>query len=475
MASQQDTIRRLGNGQLMLKQQALAEAGKPPLTAQQAADFLDQHAARMEEQFRPQNEAQIVREIPSMARDGKFDPLARPDARADGLDAVNTLDHMTPAKTAAYEHLGWRGERTIKAKLAALDQPTRDRLVNGTPLAPEEERALVQRGVDVPGIRAAAAQAAYAKAALASTSDFGGNLVDAARQAPTPRAAEQAAARDPQLAAKVQEKVDTGEQPDFMTSLMNTWNQLGQTAGPLGQVLVGGGVALGTVGLLSSLLGEGGMGGILAALLGGGAAVAGLHQGGLLPAGMSNPINSALGALGLGHLASGGDGGGAQTPMTQEQLDAAMGVTAAPGAVPGAPGAPGAPGTPGAPGATPGAPGAAPEPAPALPDISQPEVRRDLMRMDPQQQTVMLARALQADTKGTGMDLAKATDNWWNPLATGKIMTGMAKAMPGVTQPEAGAIIEAFRRLPKERQEAYRAQYQARDRELAARGTTTGQ
>jgi hypothetical protein len=116
-----------------------------------------------------------------------------------------------------------------------------------------------------------------------------------------PQAGSVAASRNPALASMAQQKVETGEAPNMFTAIQDTWNGMDT----LGKVLTFGGVGLGLVGLLSGLMGEGGTGSILAALLGGGMALFGANRGGLLQGNQAGQgMDAGLQQLGLGHLGS---------------------------------------------------------------------------------------------------------------------------------------------------------------------------
>jgi hypothetical protein len=215
-----------------------------------------------------------------------------------------------------------------------------------------------------------------------------------------------------------------------MTSLKGIWDGLGT----MGQILVGGGLAVGLFGLMNSIMGEGGMGSILATLLGGGALALGLNKGNMLPQGVSDVINPFLKSIGLSDLAG--------------------------GAAPAAPGA--APATTG-PGGEPVAATAPPAANSAMKQlginsIQDPGAVEKLMSAAPDVRTNVLQEAL-ASGQVSGEDLATAASHWEGNR--GRVMAALREKLNNPNLPEATgqSLIDAYMSLPEQQRAGYHARW----------------
>jgi hypothetical protein len=292
---------------------------------------------------------------------------------------------------------------------------------------------MTQAGVDPKAIQTAVHQRMTA-AAMTTLYHSGGDATQTIAQLKTPEAMYAAMQKDPSLATAAQQKVETGAAPDFMTGLKQTWDGLGT----MGQILSVGGLALGAIGLMNALSGEGGMGSVLMTLLGGGGLLLGLNK---------DLRNSVLGLMGLGGGAGPAGAEAGPTPMTEEQL-----ATASRGLY-----APGANGEPIA--AGPAAPGAAGQLGIDVKTLNMqdPQTQAKLMQLPADQQTALMQQALAAGRIG-GDDLATAAYRWGG-MGHNMVLDTMREKLnnPNLTEPQLKMIVDAFRRLPQSIQGQYRA------------------
>jgi hypothetical protein len=250
------------------------------------------------------------------------------------------------------------------------------------------------------------------------------------------------AAQQDRALAKAGAATAQAQGTDFWTGMKQFWDGLG----PAGQILSVGGLALGAIGLLNTFSGEGGLGSLLMAVLGGGGMLLGMNKG---------LRGSALGMLGLGGLAGGGQG---ETPMTEEQLAAARAQ------VGGGPPPPGANGEP-----TVAPTGAAPA-APAF-DINDPAMQTQMMGWSPQRQTGELLAGLEQDP-ARAPGLADASAGWKSMFGAGRMVAlpEMQKQIKDLDANEAQALIGAWDRLPQARRDVLVAQGKERLKQRQAAG-----
>jgi hypothetical protein len=413
----------IGDGAARAKNEQLVQAGQPKMTPQQFAAYSKQHTAQVTAGLAAEDRQGIANGLPGM-RDAKggFDPMGKINLDAgSGYDPGNSTPFMDKYG-AQIAKLHAMDKESLATMTRALPADVRQRVSSGAPISPEDMAVLQQNKIDPAQVTATAGRVATA-GVLRLSQDFGGDVHRAAAAMGTPQALAAALKTNTSFAQAVQQKVATGAAPDFMTAAAQTWEGLG----PMGQLLVGGGLAMGLFGLLNSFLGEGGMGSILMTLLGGGAAVAGLHQGGMLPGWAQNPINSALTGLGLGQFAvnpAAKPAAPAPAPATGPGGEPLAVQPAAATAAPAAPAQPGAAAQLGI-------------------DVNDPAARDRLAAAPPAEQDTALADMLAA-RPDLGPKLWWAGRSWDSDPAG--VLAMAQEAIPGITMPQVAAMMAAWRR-----------------------------
>jgi hypothetical protein len=402
------------NGGVEAQNAKLTAAGKPPMNAQQTAAFREQQQAKLDPIFKQHNEARAAANIPGLSQDGKtFDPMGQIKL-PEGFNASNTRSFMTPEMSQHVEVLQHQDMKTFNDMVKALPPDMQQHLQSGAPATPQEMEAMKQAGVDPNMVKATAQRIATSGPLLDSVKRWNGDLTKAQEAAGTPEAMRAAATSNTSLTdAAKQNAAATGT--DFMSSLSKMWTDLG----PMGQILVGGGMAVGLFGMLNSVMGEGGMGSILMGLLGGGAVGLGLNQAGMLPQGVSDVLNPILNQIGLGGLA-GGKPGETGAPNTAGAAGAAK------------------------PAATPAAGGAASKVGVNLAD---PAARKALLSAPPAQQDTALQQKAQADP-ALKAQLLQAHSTWTSgiPFSQSIVSGKIREQYPDMTDQEISTLMDTVGR-----------------------------
>jgi hypothetical protein len=406
-----------------------------PMNPEESRAYHAQMATPLDAEHRQLVQAAITRQLPELiGPDGQFNPASKIDLTK-GYNSRNTLDYVRP-RAQSFQRLQTLDQDTLDGLLKDKPVPpeVQQRLTSGRPLSPEDAAVLKQQDIDPAVAGATAERLATSTALLLSTSPaFAGDAHKMAQVVATPQAMLGAARKDPAVAAAAQQKVETGEAPDFMTGLKQTWDGLGT----MGQILSVGGLALGAIGLMNAFSGEGGMGSVLTTLLGGGGLLLGLNKG---------LRDSVMGLMGMG----GGEAGGEATPgqMTEEQLAAATAGLQAPGGN----------GEPTVAGTAPAAPGAANQLGIDVKTLNMqdPATVAQLEQMPAPQQAALVQKAIDAGLV-SGDDLATGNKHWgW---FQGDVLAKMQAKMknPNLTAPQARMMLDAFNRLPQSVRNRYRA------------------
>jgi hypothetical protein len=396
-------------GGLRAQNEERQRLGLPPLNKQQADAFVAKQSAPIDAAYKQQDLDQIALKVPGtgiVGPDGKqkFNPLSKLELPKD-LNPRDNRAFMTPEMTAHIETLFAHDSKSFDEATKSLDPALQKRLERGEELSTADKEVLQRNGVNVPELTATAYRMGQSRPLLMARDMFNGDMVAAEKAANTPEAYMAAAQKDHEL-ADLAARNAAASGTDFMSSLSKIWGDLG----PMGQMLAVGGLALGTIGMMTSLLGEGGMGSILMTLLGGLGVGLAANKANLLPTGLSDMINPALESLGLGDLM-----GGAQAEAPG---------AAAPGAAPAAP------------------PNAAAQVG--VPNVFDPAARQKLMAAPPQEQDKTLQMMMARD-KSLGENLASAAS--WFGYAPKSVLARAQKAIPGVTMPEVQALINSYNRL----------------------------
>ena len=448
-----------------------AKTGKPALSPGEQEALEKVYLKSFDDLHDKQRQQAVVGAVESMRNpDGTYNPNGTFDIPV--KDPKNLA--MSPQVADAARFQAAMDNESLTKLNARIPPELAGKVERGMAITPQEQAILTAQNVDIPTIQRLGTRFANAKAVEIAHDQFRGDLVAARAAMGMPVAMEAAAKENPSLVKAGEKEVESGLAANVWEGIKNIWN----TSDPMTRLLLFGGAAVGIVGLLNSVLGEGGLGSILMTLLGGGAAVLGANKLGLLPEGMSGPINSAADMFGLGDLVR----NQAVQPMTEDQLNAAMAPTptapgnpppeGAPAGLPAGPaagaaadaGLPGA-SSPVAPGA-PAAPAGAAQTAPPEPDFRDLNVRRDLVRMAPDARVPVLYRAMQANPE-MGAQIAKVADNW-GITARLTVLPKLQKVIPDIDMEQAQAGVDTFKRLPPRIQEEYRKMYKLKDVEEAA-------
>lgn len=300
---------------------------QPPMTPQEAEQFRQRRWAQAEPGFRQLQRQDFARNLPGLAGpDGQFNPRGQLDlSPRSGYNPRNVAGWLTPERSRALDNLVESDRTELQELTQKLPPEVQQAALNGQ-LTPEMAEQVRAAGGDVDQIRATGSRLAQATTIqLATLPQFGGDVTRVPQYMEDPAAGSMAASRNPDLAAAARTKVESGAAPDMFTAVSDTWSGMDT----LGKILTFGGVGLGLVGLISGLLGEGGVGSILTALVGGGMALFGANRAGLLGDNrVGQGLDAGLQQLGLGHLGS----------PAQQAVQLPPEAPAAPGAPPPPPG-----------------------------------------------------------------------------------------------------------------------------------------
>jgi hypothetical protein len=277
-----------------------AQQGRKPMNAAEEENFRAQKMAPLNEYHEQQQNQQVASTIPGMAdAQGNHNPNGQIDTS--GIDPNDVAGWMNaaPGRIQAMDRVQRQSMQQLDQMTKSLPPELTQRLTaQGGQLTPEDMATMKQAGVNTDALQQTTQRLATTSA-LAVAFQSGGNLNQVMQKMQTPQGMMDVAQKNPSIQQAAEQKVQSGEQPSFMSAIMDTCSKMG----PMGMVLALGGMALGTISLMNAFSGEGGLGSILGGLLGGGALALGLNKGNMLPSGMSGMINPLLQRFGLGALA----------------------------------------------------------------------------------------------------------------------------------------------------------------------------
>jgi hypothetical protein len=311
------------------------------LTTEEADKIRNDVAVPYMAHYKELRQQQISQQIPGMSGpNGQYNPAGQIDTT--GMDPKNVRTWLTPERRQALAYQNQQDVQRFNEMVRNLDPQIQQVLSNGQPIDDAMKQQIKAAGLDPDQAISLGKRMATGTSVLAAETMAGGDMTRLPQHIETPEAGHAAAERNPDLADAARQRVITGQSPDMGSAISDVWNSMDT----MGKILTFGGAGLGIVSLLSGLLGEGGLGSLLTAVLGGGMALFGANRAGLLGnTGVGRGTDAALQALGLGQFGSPGiaamnAGGGApaegQTPSVQG-MAAAGGAAATGGAAPAAP------------------------------------------------------------------------------------------------------------------------------------------